>query len=237
MEIAKLLRSRGGPLIAPSLLAADFARLGDEVRRIEAAGADMLHIDVMDGRFVPNITVGPTVIERLRKNTGLPFDVHLMIEDPDRYIGDFVRAGADFITVHAEACPHLHRTITRIAEAGAEPSVALNPATSAVMVEEVIGMVGMVLVMTVNPGFGGQKLISACRHKIASLKEWIEEDGCATLIQVDGGVTAGNIGGLYKEGVEAFVAGSSVFGSADASAAIISLKSSCHSAWGGRNLH
>jgi ribulose-phosphate 3-epimerase len=174
-------------LIAPSLLAANFARLGEEVCAVDEGGADWLHVDVMDGRFVPNITIGPLVTKAVRGVTSLPLDVHLMIKSPERFIDAFAKAGANTIGVHAEACPHLHRTVEAIREAGARASVAINPSTPASAVQEVLGDVDQVLVMTVNPGFGGQKFIENTLPKIETLRRWIDERGLEIALEVDGG--------------------------------------------------
>jgi ribulose-phosphate 3-epimerase len=210
--------------IAPSILSADFARLGEEVRAVEEAGADWIHVDVMDGRFVPNITIGPLVVEAVRRVTDLPLDVHLMIEQPERYVSDFVKAGAATVSVHAEACPHLHRTIAQIREAGARASVALNPATPAVGVDPVLADLDQVLVMTVNPGFGGQKFIESTLSKIHTLRGWIRERKLAVDIEVDGGIGAETIGRVARAGANVFVAGTAVFGAPDYAAAITRLK-------------
>jgi ribulose-phosphate 3-epimerase len=210
--------------IAPSILSADFARLGEEVRAVEEAGADWIHVDVMDGRFVPNITIGPLVVEAVRRATDLPLDVHLMIEQPERYVGDFVKAGAATVSVHTEACPHLHRTIAQIREAGARASVALNPATPAVAVDPVLADVDQVLVMTVNPGFGGQKFIESSLSKIETLRGWIRERSLAVDIEVDGGVGAETIGRVARAGANVFVAGTAVFGASEYVTAIAGLR-------------
>lgn len=197
--------------IAPSILSADFARLGKEIREVEEAGADIIHIDVMDGHFVPNITIGPPVIASLRKVTRLPFDVHLMIENPERYVGDFIDAGSDYITVHAETAAHLHRTISVIKEAGIKAGVSLNPATSISQIEEIIMDVDLLLVMTVNPGFGGQKFIKTVLPKIKRARALIDSRAPGVLLEVDGGITLDNIGFVSEAGAEIFVAGSSIF--------------------------
>lgn len=197
--------------IAPSILSADFARLGEQVREAEAAGADMVHVDVMDGHFVPNITVGPLVVRALRPVTGLPLDVHLMIEQPERYIEDFARAGADFLTVHVETCPHLQRTLQQIREAGVRPAVSLNPATPLVMLEEILADVEMVLVMTVNPGFGGQKMIPATIAKVRRLRQMIDARGLACAIEVDGGINEQTIGEIVEAGADVLVMGAAIF--------------------------
>jgi ribulose-phosphate 3-epimerase len=211
-------------LIAPSILSADFSRLGEEIRTVEAAGADWIHIDVMDGHFVPNITMGPLVVEAVRRVTKLPLDVHLMIETPDRYIADFARAGADLITVQVETCVHLHRSVQLIREAGVRPGVVLNPATPLATIEWVLADVDFVLVMSVNPGFGGQQFIPSSLEKIAQLRMMIQTRGLSTLIQVDGGVNAGTIGAVAAAGADVFVAGSAIFGSPDYAATIDSLR-------------
>jgi len=211
-------------LIAPSILSADFSRLGEEIRTVEAAGADWIHIDVMDGHFVPNITMGPLVVEAVRRLTKLPLDVHLMIETPDRYIADFARAGADLIAVQVETCVHLHRSVQLIREAGVRPGVALNPATPLATIEWILADVDFVLVMSVNPGFGGQQFIPSSLEKIAQLRMMIQTRGLSTLIQVDGGVNAGTIAAVAAAGADVFVAGSAIFGSPDYAATIASLR-------------
>lgn len=210
--------------IAPSLLSADFSRLGDEVRAVEAGGADYIHVDVMDGHFVPNITIGPLVVEALRKVTPLPLDVHLMISNPDSYIPSFAEAGADIIVVHAEASVHLHRTVHLIRSFGKRAGVALNPATPLGGLEYVLDELDLVLLMTVNPGFGGQPFIDACLPKIHSLRRMLDARGLETELEVDGGVKADNIGRISRAGADVFVAGSAVFGSTDYAAAIRELK-------------
>ena len=211
-------------LIAPSLLSADFGRLTDEVRAIERAGADLAHLDVMDGRFVPNITFGPAVVAAMKRSTDLPLDVHLMIVEPERHIDDFVAAGADRVSVHAETCPHLHRTLQQIRRAGAMPAVALNPSTPLCMVEEVLGEVGMVLVMSVNPGFGGQAFIESSLDKIRRLRAMADARGLSIDIEVDGGVSDRNASLLLAAGANVLVAGSYVFGQSDYATAITSLR-------------
>jgi len=211
-------------LIAPSILACDFARLGDEIRAVERAGADCIHVDVMDGHFVPNITIGPLVVAAARTATTLPLDVHLMIEAPERYIDDFARAGANTISVHVETCPHLHRTLAQIREAGARASVALNPATPPDAVREVLGEIDQVLVMTVNPGFGGQKFIASMLAKIGTLRGWIDADGLEVAIEVDGGIGPETIGRAADAGAGVFVAGTAIFGAEDYAAAVLELR-------------
>ena len=200
-------------LIAPSILSADFGRLADEVRAIEQAGADWVHVDVMDGRFVPNITIGPLVVEAVRKVTTLPLDVHLMIEDPDRYIADFARAGADIITVHVEACRHLNRVLQQIRQAGKRPSVVLNPATPLDTLDYVLGDVDMVLLMSVNPGFGGQAFIESVLPKIRELRRRLDERGLGGVhIEVDGGIKVDNVAAVAAAGADVIVSGSGIFG-------------------------
>ena len=197
--------------IAPSILSADFTRLGEEVKRVEQAGADYIHIDVMDGHFVPNITIGPMIVKAVRQVTELPLDVHLMISNPDSFVDDFVKAGADMITIHAEAVNHLHRSIQYIRDAGARPAVSLNPASPLQMIEYVLDDVGMVLLMTVNPGFGGQSFIPGVIPKIESLKEIIDKRGLDMELEVDGGIGPQTIGPVSLAGANVFVAGSAIF--------------------------
>jgi ribulose-phosphate 3-epimerase len=210
--------------IAPSILSADGSRLGEEIAAVEAAGADLLHIDVMDGHFVPNITIGPGLITSLRKRTRIPFDVHLMIENPERYIDDFANAGSDWITVHVEATVHLHRLVSVIHEKGVRAGVSLNPATPLGLVEPILPEIDLLLVMTVNPGFGGQKFIAGMLPKIAEAKRLIREIAPEVLIEVDGGVTRKNIRSIADAGADILVAGSSVFGSGDYSGTIGAMK-------------
>jgi ribulose-phosphate 3-epimerase len=201
--------------LAPSILSADFSRLGEEVAAVTAAGADYIHVDVMDGHFVPNITIGPLVVEAVRRSTHLPLDVHLMISEPDLYLEDFVKAGADIVGVHVEVLPHLHRTLQRIKELGARSSVTLNPSTPLVSVEHILDQVDQVLLMTVNPGFGGQTFIDAVIPKIKALRKIIDERGVTVELEVDGGVNAATIGAVARAGADVFVAGSAVFSTPD----------------------
>ena len=210
--------------IAPSILSADFARLGEEVQAVARAGADYIHVDVMDGHFVPNLTIGPLVVAAVRKVTDLPLDVHLMIEAPDRYIADFASAGADLITVHQEAVPHLHRTVQLIKSLGKRAGVSINPATPAATLDVILDELDLVLVMTVNPGFGGQGFIASGLAKIAALRREIDRRGLAVELEVDGGVKIDNIGRIAAAGADVFVAGSAVFGSADYAATIGELR-------------
>lgn len=201
--------------VAPSILSADFARLGEELKAIETAGADMVHVDVMDGRFVPNITLGPVIVKDVKRATGLPLDCHLMIVEPERYIDDFAKAGADGITVHQEACPHLHRTIQQIKAAGCRAGVAINPGTPVSTLEEVIMDLDLVLVMTVNPGFGGQSFIESCVPKIKQVVELAKrrrgKDAGPLEVEVDGGINAETARVVERAGATMAVAGSAVF--------------------------
>ena len=201
--------------IAPSILSADFARLGEQVQAAEAGGADWIHVDVMDGHFVPNITIGPLIVESLRPVTGLPLDVHLMIEQPDRYLENFAKAGADGITVHVETCPHLHRTIQQIRELGCKPGVTLNPATPLSTLEEILPDVDLVLIMSVNPGFGGQSYIPGSTPKIKRLRQMLEAIGSRAEIQIDGGANPNTISEIVNAGTDVVVAGSFVFAGPD----------------------
>lgn len=214
--------------IAPSILSADFTRLGDEIRAIETAGADYVHVDVMDGHFVPNITIGPLVVEACRRVTTLPLDVHLMIESPDRYIPDFAAAGADIIVVHAEAATHLHRTVQLIRSLGKRAGVSLNPATPLNVLDYVLNDLDLVLLMTVNPGFGGQSFIEACLPKIRTLRAMLDRCGSEAELEVDGGVKISNIAAISHAGADVFVAGSAVFGSSDYAATIAGMKRLAH---------
>ena len=206
--------SRPERLLAPSILSADFASLGASVAKVEAHSG-LLHVDVMDGHFVPNLTLGPPVVSCLRKATSLPLDCHLMIESPDRYLKDFAAAGARYLSVHQEACPHLHRTVQTIAELGMKPGVALNPATPVETLEEILPDLAFVLVMSVNPGFGGQKFIPGTLGKIRKLRRTLEERGLQAAIEVDGGVGPDTIPPLLAAGAQWFVAGSAVFHAPD----------------------
>ncbi len=210
--------------IAPSILSADFARLGAEVEAIDRGGADYIHVDVMDGHFVPNLTIGPIVVEAVRRVTSRPLDVHLMIEHADRWIGEFARAGADLIGVHAEASPHLHRSIGAIREAGKRAVVVLNPHTSLEAIRWVLPDVAMVLVMSVNPGFGGQKFIASALPKITALRRMIDEQGLDVDIEVDGGIKLDNVAAVAAAGANVIVSGSGVFGTPDYAATIAELR-------------
>ncbi len=198
-------------IIAPSILSADFTVLGREIRNVEQGGADWIHIDVMDGRFVPNITYGPIIVEAARRSTDLPLDVHLMIASPDAIIPEFIKAGADLVSVHVETCPHLHRTVQLIKKSGVKAGVVLNPATSPQMADYIMTEVDFVLVMSVNPGFGGQKFIESSIEKIAALYEKKQQVNRDLLIEVDGGIDENTIERVSKAGADAFVAGSSIF--------------------------
>ena len=197
--------------ISPSILSADFTRLGDEIKTVEKAGADYIHIDVMDGHFVPNITIGPMIVEAVKRVTDLPLDVHLMISNPDSYIDDFAEAGADILTVHAEVLNHVHRTVHYIKEKGMKASLCLNPATSLNVLEYILEDLDMVLLMTVNPGFGGQAFIPGVIPKIRLLREMIDEKGLEIEIEVDGGVSPDTIQQVSSAGADVFVAGSAIF--------------------------
>lgn len=197
--------------IAPSILSADFGRLGEQVAEAEQGEADAIHIDIMDGNFVPNITMGPMIVDAIRSWTSLPFDLHMMVDAPERYIDDFASAGADIITVHAEACKHLHRTVHQIREVGKKPSVAISPATPVAAIEEVIDDLDQALVMTVNPGFGGQAFIDSMLGKISRVRSLIEERGLSTDLQVDGGISATTAASVVSAGANVLVAGSAVY--------------------------
>jgi ribulose-phosphate 3-epimerase len=206
-------------ILAPSILAADFSRLAEEMAGAERGGAGVIHVDVMDGHFVPNITLGPPVVKSIRKATSLPIDCHLMIEDADRYLDAFVDAGADWVSVHVEAVPHLQRAVAHLARRGAKPGVVLNPATPLSTLEEILPEVHHVLIMSVNPGFGGQTFLPASLDKVRRLKAMIDARGLAARIEIDGGIHAGNVGEVVAAGVEIVVAGSAVFGEGDVAAA------------------
>ncbi len=216
-------------VIAPSILACDFGRLSDEIRAVADAGADWIHIDVMDGHFVPNITIGPRIVEAVRDATQLPLDVHLMIEQPERYIESFVKSGATIVGVHAEACPHLHRTVAQIREAGARASVTINPGTPASAVEPVLGDVDQVLVMTVNPGFGGQRFIPGTLAKVETIRRWIRQRELPITLEVDGGIAEDTIASAARAGANAFVAGTAIFGAPDYREAIAALRQTASS--------
>ena len=210
--------------IAPSILSADGSRLGEEIAAVEAAEADWIHIDVMDGHFVPNLTIGPGLIASIRKTTKLPFDVHLMIENPEKYIDAFTKAGADGITVHVEATVHLHRAIAMIREQGLRAGVSLNPATPLVQIEPILPDIDLLLVMTVNPGFGGQKFIEGSLSRIKRAQQMIRAMAPGVLLEVDGGVTLKNIRSIADAGADVLVAGSAIFGSADYAGTIGAMK-------------
>ncbi|HKZ46807.1 MAG TPA: ribulose-phosphate 3-epimerase [Thermodesulfobacteriota bacterium] len=199
--------------IAPSILSADFTKLAKEIKAVEDAKADYLHIDVMDGHYVPNITVGPFIVEAARRATRLPLDVHLMIENPDKFVPDFAKAGSDIITVHAETSRHLHRTIQYIKEQGIRAGVSLNPTTPLSVLEHILGDVDLILIMTVNPGFSGQSFIKSCLPKIERLRKMLDDGNYKAELEVDGGIKVSNIGAVAKAGADVFVAGSAIFGS------------------------
>jgi ribulose-phosphate 3-epimerase len=211
-------------LIAPSILTADFLHLEQEIELVNRSDADLLHLDIMDGVFVPNLTFGFPIIRQIKKVSGLPLDVHLMVINAERYLEEYRDAGADWLTVHYEACTHLHRTVHRIRELGMKPAVSLNPHTEVGLLENVLPDLNMVLVMTVNPGFGGQQFIEQSYHKIRKLRKMISDAGTETLIQVDGGVTEDNIGSLIEAGVDVFVVGNTIFSASDPLQMITNLK-------------
>jgi len=216
--------------IAPSILSADFGRLADEIKNVEAGGADVIHVDVMDGHFVPNITLGPIIVEAARKATKLPIDTHLMIEKPERYIDAFAKAGSNIISVHEEACPHLHRTIQQIRAAGAAPAVALNPHTPLNGLEYILEDIEMVLIMSVNPGFGGQKYIASAARKVAALRAMADARGLKLSIEVDGGIGPATAAEIVRAGADTLVAGNAVFGAPDRAAAIRAIREAAEGA-------
>ena len=211
-------------IIAPSILSADFSRLGEEITAVEAAGADWIHIDVMDGHFVPNITIGPGVVKSLRKLTRLPFDVHLMVKHPEQFLDAFAEAGSDVITVHVETADHLHRTVTRIRELGPKAGVSLNPGTPLMLVEPILSDIDLLLIMTVNPGFGGQQFIRTMLPKISQARACINRQAPSVILEVDGGVTLANMPSILDAGADVLVAGAAVFGSGDYRATIGKMK-------------
>jgi ribulose-phosphate 3-epimerase len=222
--------SRKPVLIAPSILSANFVRLEEDIQMLERGGADWLHLDIMDGHFVPNITIGPPVVTAIRKVTKLPLDCHLMITDPDEYIPAFAKAGADYITVHVEACPHLHRTIQFIKSFGVKAGVTLNPATSLSTVREILPDIDMILLMSVNPGFGGQEFIPSLHRRAVTLRQWIDTQQLNCLIEADGGIKLDNIADVYTSGVDVVVSGSGIFAATEPIAMIGKMKDSCRNA-------
>ncbi|KXK49695.1 MAG: pentose-5-phosphate-3-epimerase [Chlorobi bacterium OLB5] len=211
-------------LIAPSVLSADFSRIEQQVKMITEAGADLLHLDVMDGHFVPNITFGPKMVADIRKLTNLPLDVHLMISEPEKYVNEFAKAGADWISVHYEASDHLNRLVQQVKDAGAKAGVVVNPATNVNVLEEILPYADFILLMSVNPGFGGQKFIESSTEKAKKLSAMIQSSGSKAFIEMDGGIGTGNIKMLSDAGVNVFVAGNSVFGSKDPAGTIAEMK-------------
>ncbi len=209
--------------IAPSVLSADFGELGEEIAKIEPV-ADVLHVDVMDGHFVPNLTIGPVVVEAMHRRTRLPLDVHLMIQHPDRYVGAFAQAGASYLTVHVEVCPHLHRTLQQIHEAGMKAGVALNPSTSLHAVEHVLDQVDLILILSVNPGFGGRSFIPFVLKKIEEMRRWLDRLGVRPELEVDGGINLANCRDVARAGATILVAGSAIFGAADSSHAVVEMR-------------
>jgi ribulose-phosphate 3-epimerase len=224
------MKPAGHLQIAPSILSADFAALGDAIAIVERAGADLIHVDIMDGHFVPNITIGPPVVAALKRRAQVPLDVHLMIEDPDRYVEAFVRAGASMLTVHAEAAVHLHRTVHFIKSLGAKAGVALNPATPVIALEELAGDVDYVLVMTVNPGFGGQTFIPRSESKVRAMRELLRDAGSDAPIEVDGGIDTSTAPRIVAAGADILVAGNAIFGSADPAGATRALRAAAAAA-------
>jgi ribulose-phosphate 3-epimerase len=218
--------TKSRPLIAPSVLSADFGRLAEAVQQVEAAGADWIHVDVMDGHFVPNLTVGPPMVEALRKVTKLPLDVHLMMTNPDSFIQEFAEAGANYLTVHVEACPHLHRTVQSIKEHYVKAGVTLNPATSVTTLEEILPEADLILIMSVNPGFGGQTFIESSQQKIIRVRQMIDQANSRALLEVDGGVNVENASRVVKAGADVLVAGSAIFNSNDFKQTIHQLRTS-----------
>ena len=219
--------------ISPSILSADFTRLGEEIKAVDAAGADMIHVDVMDGHFVPNLTIGPPVVEALRRVTDLPLDVHLMMDNPDSFLKDFATAGADFLGVHVEVLPHLHRTIQVIRELGMKPYAVLNPSTPLGSLTHVLADLDMVLIMSVNPGFGGQAFIPEALNKIKKLREMIDEQGLVVLIEVDGGIKIDNVDQVAAAGAGVFVSGSGIFQTPDYKETISRMRAAAEAGVGG----
>ncbi|HJU03594.1 MAG TPA: ribulose-phosphate 3-epimerase [Nitrospiraceae bacterium] len=216
--------TRSAVRIAPSILSADFARLADEISCVENGGADLLHVDVMDGHFVPNLTLGPPIVESIRKVTRLPLDIHLMITNPDAFIHDFAEAGADYLTVHVETCPHLHRTVQAIKECGVKAGVTLNPATSLTAVEEILSDLDLLLIMSVSPGFGGQQFIPGSLDKIKRARRLLDHSQSHADLEVDGGVKVDNAARILEAGADILVAGSAIFTSPDYRATITALR-------------
>jgi len=210
--------------ISPSILSADFSRLGEEVRAVEKAGADFIHVDVMDGHFVPNLTIGPSVVKAVKRCTSLPLDVHLMVQRPDDFLSDFAKAGANILTVHVEAVTHLHRTLSEIKKNGMRPGVSLNPSTPVCLIEPILDYADLVLVMSVNPGFGGQELIPEVFPKIKEIRRLITRKGHTIKLEVDGGIKVDNIGAVAEAGADIFVSGSGIFGTPDYAKTIAAMK-------------